>query len=398
MNNKCPNCGYEYGEFDIYCSRCGAKIVKEDTPKQENLEPTLFKSSEENKKENKPFRRFEFFNSDLKNNENDMMSNFIIFLLVACFVVVGCIYFSLNKYSEQKLILKYKNYMNNPQQIPELKEPNQYNDLLNNLYDVEVFLKLYLKYSNDSSEKKEQVFNSFINEMDKLPHITNESILKEDISGCGGVLSPSKVKSCSKELNKKFKKTGILVYSDYNTLYLYPDYKFIQKKYSDYLSYSLNEYLKIRAKYNTPTSVGLKLYIKPKKLADKIYAFENFANASKNQDLQEKAFNILYIDFRKFIFSPEIYATTTQEMKKEFKNAYNYYLRKNKNSALCSVIMSYLDKKRSYSEENFKNDYPYPVFEINFEENVESSILSDVFAQLRKNIFSNIADLRCFYV
>ena len=26
MENKCPNCGYIYGEYDIYCARCGAKL------------------------------------------------------------------------------------------------------------------------------------------------------------------------------------------------------------------------------------------------------------------------------------------------------------------------------------------------------------------------------------
>ena len=52
--------------------------------------------------------------------------------------------------------------MNNPQQIPELKEPNRYSDLINNLSDVEAFLRLYLKYSPDSIEKKEQVFAAYL--------------------------------------------------------------------------------------------------------------------------------------------------------------------------------------------------------------------------------------------
>ncbi len=397
MKNKCQNCGYEYGEFDVYCSRCGAKIQREVKDSGDDSAVTFFEKNENNPKKDDSPKRFEFFNSDFKNKDNDMMMNFVIFLFVACIVVVGCVYFSLNKYNSQKLTLKYRNYINNPQQIPELKEPNNYKDLLTNLADVESFLALYLKYSQDSIEKKEQVFASYLTEMDKLPHLTNESMLKEDETGCGGVLTPAKVKSCTSLLNKKFKNVGIAVYGDYNTLYLYPDNKIIEKKYSKYLSYPFQQYIKLRARYNSPVSVGLNLYMKPKKLANKISDFENLANTTENQYIQDSCYEIIYRDFRKFIFSPEIYATTTQEMKNEFKNAYNYYLKSKKNSALCSVVMSYLDKKRSYSEENFRNDYPYSIPELNFEENVEQSILSDVFAQLRKSIFSNIADLKLSY-
>ena len=398
MTNKCQNCGYEYGEFDVYCSRCGAKIVKEELNTDNTPDLSVFEHKNKEPEKKPSQRRFEFFNSDLKPKDNDMMANFAIFLLIACFVVVGCVYFSLNRYNEQKLVLKFKNYMNNPQQIPELKEPNRYSDLINNLSDVEAFLRLYLKYSPDSIEKKEQVFAAYLTEMDKLPHLSNESILKEDLTGCGGVLSSSKIKSCTGLLNKKFKNTGVIVYGNKNILYLYPDFNYIKEKYSKYVSYSFKQYLDVRAKYNAPVSVGLELYNKPKKIADKIAAFEEVANENQNLYVKDKMFEFLYFDFRKFIFSPEIYATTTQEMKNDFKNAYNYYIKTKKNSALCSVVMSYLDKKRSYSEENFKSDYPYIIPEVSFEENVENSILSDVFAQLRKNIFSNIADLKLSYV
>ena len=398
MKNKCPKCGYEYGEFDIYCSRCGQKIENNKVISEKDIPSFQFSDKKNNLKSDKTPRKFEFFNSNAKIKDNDLVLNFSIFLLFACVVVVCAVYFSLNHYNEQKLVLKYKNYMNNPQQIPELKEPNSYIDLYNNLNDVQAFLKLYLKYSNDSIEKKEQVFISYLTEINKLPHITNESILKDDATGCGGVLSQPRAAKCVSELNNKFKNIGVKVYRDYNTIYLYPDSKYSEKTYSRYLSYSFKQYLELLSDYNIPTSVGLKLYIKPKKLADKIFDFETFANTTQNQYIQDEIYNTIYSDFRKFIFSPEIYATTTQEMKKEFKNAYNYYLKHKKNSALCSVIMSYLDKQRSYSEENFKNDYPYKIPELNFEENVEKTILSDVFAQLRKSIFSNIADLKLSYV
>ena len=59
-------------------------------------------------------------------------------------------------------------------------------------------------------------------------------------------------------------------------------------------------------------------------------------------------------------------------MKREFKSAYNYFINNKKKSQLRPVIMSYMDKMRSYDETNFKNDYPYKIFDDTFDENVKN--------------------------
>ena len=67
-----------------------------------------------------------------------------------------------------------------------------------------------------------------------------------------------------------------------------------------------------------------------------------------------------------------------------------YFIKSKKDSTLRPLIMSYLDKKRSYSENNFKNDYPYKIFNQNaFGENVEKAKFNDIFVQLRKNFFAD---------
>ncbi|MBR3605949.1 MAG: hypothetical protein IKL52_07965, partial [Candidatus Gastranaerophilales bacterium] len=118
--------------------------------------------------------------------------------------------------------------------------------------------------------------------------------------------------------------------------------------------------------------------------------FEKLHLSAQDEFIKTEAQKVIYNDLRKLLFTPSIYATQTQEMKKEFKDAYNYFISSKKDSALRPLIMSYMDKKRSYSENNFKNDYPYKMYEQNdFSENVKNSVFDDVFVQLRKNFFAD---------
>jgi hypothetical protein len=138
--------------------------------------------------------------------------------------------------------------------------------------------------------------------------------------------------------------------------------------------------------------------IKPKKLADKIFDFEKLYTKVTDVYIRDEILKTIYKDFRTFIFCPSIYATTTQEMTKEFKSSYEYFISHKKKSQLRPTVMSYMDKKRSYSEENFKNDYPYKIFEENFDDNVETSSFSDIFAQLRKSAFKSNDKINFSYV
>lgn len=384
MTGKCPNCGYEYGEYDIYCARCGTKI------KQNNSQ-----NSEQNEELNKTIDSFvgnykpsktEYFDSNAKNN--NALLGYLIFLIVVISIFSLSLNFFLSKQTENKLKLQYKNMMNKPELIPELKEPKNYSELSDNLTKTEQFLSLYLKYSTDSKEKKQQIFINYLNEINKIPHITSENMIDENIKECNSIKSSAQAKLCSSKLNKKFKNTGAKAYNDLNIVYLYPDYKNIKKKYSKYINKNLKDYLALKAKYSAPSSVGLNLNITPKKLANKIYDWEKVFNTTQDDYIKDDSEYIIYNDFRKFIFTPSIYATTTQEMKKDFKEAYLYFIKTKKDSNLAPVVMSYLDKQKEYSEENFKNDYPYKIFEKTFEETVQDSSLQDIFSQLRNTLFS----------
>ena len=51
------------------------------------------------------------------------------------------------------------------------------------------------------------------------------------------------------------------------------------------------------------------------------------------------------------------------------------------------LVKSYLEKQKSYTEENFKNDYPYEIFDNKERISINDYTLQDVFAVLRKKAF-----------
>ncbi len=397
MKNKCPKCGFEYSEADIFCSRCGTKLSRISSDERSDKDVNFLKTKVDDLKYfYKDLRNKNNFSFNLRNRFLDSLAlNIVICMIIVSIVLCGVMYFILNKHNSYKSELNYKNLTLNPANIPELKEPSSYDEFIENLKDVENFLLIYLKYSDDPTDKKERIFISYLNEMSKLPHITNENMQNNT---CHIIKTASEAKYCATKLTRELKPVGVMAFSNYNTIYLFPDNKFIKNKYSKYLSSSLRDYISLIAKYNTPVGVGLDLYMKPKRLADKIYDFEKLFLFSDNSFVKEETEKILFEDFRRFIFTPSIYATTTHEMKKQFRDTYNYFIRTRKDSAFRPLIMSYLDKQRAYDEENFKNDYPYKIYKDSFDESVENNTFADIFAELRKNLFSKNSEYSFRYL
>ena len=379
MKNKCPVCGYEYNEGDMFCAKCGRKLsLKSDVIN----EIKKFDNSSKKATKNKPI-----FNSEFKSFSNNFVVCACIILLMMALAVSVLMFFILTKHDSEREVLQFKNLISNPSQIPLLREPKNYKDLKTNLFSVEEFLLLYLQQTDDSQEKKDQVFSAYLEELNKLPNILNERFVAQNIEECSNLSSAN---SCVAALNKEFLNTSVKAYSYGGKIYLYPDLAFIKSKYGEFLSNDFKKYVSLRAKYNYPVSFGLELNIEPKKLGNKIYDFEKLYSQIDNAYLKNDVERILYNDFRKYIFTPSIYSTVTQEMKKEFENAYLHFIRTKKESVFRPVVMSYLDKKRAYDEENFKNDYPLKKYDGNkFDENIKNSVFEDVFVQLRKNIFAD---------
>lgn len=435
MSNKCKHCGYEYGEFDIFCSRCGAKINNEkmyenveeidnddieqyynndeldeienenniySNQNQENEEDVpesiLFKKSSidkfenifnvENKVSNKTSKTRKITNKLLEYQDKTFVSFTISLACISVFLIFG-IYQIISIQNTQKAKNQFIAMMNNPATIPTLKEPLTLVEMLNNFQNNQIFLELYFKYSKDENEAKMKVFDSFLNQMEKLPHITSQSPALLEIKECSTVNSYESARRCSNSIKGKLRRIGVKTYFDANYVYLYPDYSFIEKTYGKYLNEDYKNYLKIRTKFKKPTVFDIALNISPMELAKKIATYEKFYEKTNVDFLKDKIEENIYNEFRQFIFNPTIYSTTTQEMKADFKRAYKYYIRKFPQYSLTPIIMSYLEKQKDFDENNFAKDYPYKTYEKDFNESAKEQTFNDIFATIRTNILDS---------
>ena len=395
MTNKCSNCGFEYGEFDVYCARCGHKIDKQKDFQStaQEVYDNFINNTEFNNETNA--KAFEFF-SKRKEYQANIFDAFSVMFIVS--IVLTVLVFMLsNKQTETRQYLQYKNYIAKPSLIPILENSDTIENFSKNISDNEYFLKLYLKYSKDDNEKKEQIFSYYINELSKFKNITNEYLLSEKHPECQKISDINTEKKCSSYFNKQLRNTGVKAYSYKNTIFLYPNKKLIAKKYSKLVSPSMKDFLKLEAKYNEPTSYDGILMQKPIKLTNKIGKYEVYYNNQTDLMIKKILERILYNDTKQLLFARNIYATTTQEMQPAFKKSFNNYIRLYKYSPLSSLFLSYLDKQKAYTDENFLKDYPYKIFEETFDDNVENTTFKDIFSQLRKNIASTTPNAEFAY-
>ena len=228
MTNKCSNCGYECNDFDLFCSQCGTKLIQEEVSSDildESMNKfSIFENIKKNISENKNFTSF---NSNAASFFENNMLHFVGVLTIIAFALVFVLYFILNSHGNQRVELQYKNLINNPQQIPELREPENLADFIENLDKNHRFMSLYLKHSQDFIEKKEQIFASFVNELEKFPHLTNENLIKDEKDKCFKITSYSQAKSCATAVNKRLSDIGVISYPYENSYYLFADYGFI---------------------------------------------------------------------------------------------------------------------------------------------------------------------------
>ena len=396
MANKCSNCGFEYGEFDIYCSRCGHKIDNNtdiNSTAQQVYESYINDSELQELKNQK---NFEFF-SKKKQYESNIFDAFAVMFTLS--IILSVLVFLIStKQSNTKAYLKYKNLISKPALIPILKTPETLEDFAQNISEVEEFMKLYLKFSKDDNEKKEQIFTNYLNEMLKVENITNENIVTAEHPYCENIKEGKILNKCATYFKKQFKDTGINVFAHANTIYLYPNKKYIKKNYSRYLTSNMRNFLKLESKYSYPVSENGLLFRKPKYALNKISRYEQFYTTETNQQIKNILEKELYNDTNCVLFARNIYATTTHEMQPVFKKSFTKYIRKNKRSALNPLFMSYMNKQKLYTPDNFLKDYPYKIYDDSFYDNVESSTFKDIYAQLRKNLSINSENVNFAYV
>ena len=410
MKKICPSCNYETEDDNIFCPKCGNKlelkdnddlikqeeaIKKEDEEKKSADESISANSPSKNQKET--LKNMNFF-LDAKKQEkapsfgslgtmyDGAVLNFVTSLIIVSIVLFAFSYLIIQRQAVNKMELRYKSMIAN-KHIPLLKNPKDFSSLDKNIRDVEQFLSLYLRFSKDPVQKKEQIFLSYLFEMDKLTNIASTNMVKDDLDKCSTIETHTQAQKCAVKFSQDFSNTAITAYPSGDTVYLAPNYKYIYSKYGSNFSSEMQQYLKLRAKYNTPILLDNELYIKPNELAYQIRALEKLLENTKNPEIADRIQYVLYKAVHAFLLSPSAYDTQDDTINPAMKSAYNKFIKTYGSSQLKPIIMSYLEKNKEYSEQNFRSDYPYKNFE-NSILNTKSTTLQDVFVRLRKNMFS----------
>ena len=391
----CPRCGKEIKNNQRFCINCGYDL-------SEDIEQIKEKDDFYQKKS---YYKIPQHNSFKKEIRLDIIGGFLFKLFLTIIVlliswmglkIAGHHLISDNLHNDKS---KYEAYVEDPSSIPELEQPESLQDLIKNLKDVQNFLVLYLKYSDDSADEKAKVFDNYRKQLLKIEAFSNDNLLKEDIKN-SLPQTKKEIKKCAAYYNKKLAPVGLKIVSDtaYAKYHLKEDYMFTYKKFAEYVSSDMKGYLYLRAKHHEEfLENGGYLATSPKEMNLRIADYEKFLNDNPNFSAINEVKDNLY-----FYTFGYIFANDRQEMKaikhNTFKKWDKKFIKHNKNSKLNPIFSKMVTSANGISTNQFDSMYPYE-----YEKQLESirplsGELDDIFINLRKSLIKDFANIGYKYV
>ena len=393
----CPRCGKEIRNNQRFCINCGCDLSDEINMGKDNKDDfykskSFYKNSAQQKNE-------------INNEKIKLIAGYIVkgILAVAtvCLLALGGKVFmdylptdSIN--NEQA---KFEAYMDDPSSIPELVQPESLQDLVKNLKEVQTFLALYLKYSDDSEEEKGKVFDNYRKQILKIETFSNENLLKEDIKN-SIPQTKKEFEKCAKYYNKILAPVGLKIVSDsaYAKYRLDEDYKFTYKKFAQYLSSDMKSYLYLRAKHNNEfLENGGFLSVSPKEMNKRIADYETFMLHNPDFALINEVRDYLYYYMFGYIF-----AADRREMKAITHNTFRKwdkrFVKQNKYSKLNPIFGKMITSANGISPNQFDNLYPYEYEKMLNSIRPQTGELEDIFSDIRKDVMKNLSDIGYKYV
>lgn len=386
----CPNCGKEVGNNSHFCEHCGYKF--ETSENSDMYKQSYYKESYKKEPLNKSHKKEFSFGETF-------MKGFGVMLLF-CLVVFGLLLFK-SCYTGDMLNLdkmKYQQYVENPSLIPELTQPETLSGLVNNLKDVQTFLAIYLKVSDDDMETKLETFDKYRKELLKLQNFDNSNLLQENVQ-YQIPREEKEFKKIQKQYSKTLSQVGLMIVADesYSKYRLKEDNRFTYKKFGKYLPQDVSEYLKLRAKNYKECMFNDGLIIKPYELAQRIGEYETFLNSHKDFRYEDEVKDLLF----SYSF---VYAFTSDRTnmvyinKKTFVKSDRKFMKKFPDSQLKTMFSHLANSANGISENQFDEMYPYEYQKTLDAIKPDKSELSDIFSDIRKNIMKSKSDADYKYV
>lgn len=380
----CPNCGKEISDSSKFCLYCGHKFEQDEN--EDIYSHSYYKESyvRTHKSPNKK-RDFSFLDSFIKG-----VSAMLLLLILVVALMMGKNYFSGDILNLDKM--KYQQYVENPSLIPELTQPETLNGFINNLKDVQNFLELYLKVSDDSMEDKLETFDKYRKELLKFETLDNTSLLDANVK-YQIPRTEKEFKVVQKQYNKILSKVGLTIQADesYSKYYLAEDARYTCKKFGKYMPSDIQQYLKLRAKHYKQSMYKDEICVSPWELAQRIGDYENFMNSNKEFRYIDEVKDLLF----KYTFLYSFTSDRTNMIyinKKTFKKSDAKFLKTYTLTQLKDLFTHLMNSANGISETQFDEMYPYEYQKGLDAITPEKAELSDVFTIVRKNIIKLRSD------
>lgn len=383
----CSNCGKEINPDTKFCPFCGHEVVAQQHTQEDDIYSHSYYKDGYSQTANKTKlnNKFSFIDVFLKG----ITTTVIILLCLIGFMFIKN-YFAYNMFDFNRS--EYEKYVENPSSIPELVQPETFEGLIKNLKEVQYFLELYLKFTDDDMDTKLETFDKYRKELLKLQNFNNTNILNGDVK-YKIAKNEKEFKTLQKVYSKQLSKVGLMIEAEdsYSKYHLIEDSRFTYKKYGKYLSDDVCEYLKIRALHYKPCMYKDKLIIPPEKLALRIGDYEKFMN--NNKDFR-------YIDeVQDYLFSYTFIYVFTSDRLDKIKKSKNIFTKSDAkfmstypDSKLREIFTHLLTSKSDITSTEFDRMYPYKYQRSLAAIKPDNTDLSDIFSTVRKNIIKQHSD------
>lgn len=372
----CPNCGKENAEDSRYCLYCGYQFVQQEN--NDIYSHSYYKKSyTRGRNDKKQTSAFSF--------AGVFFTGVVSMLFIALFVFGY--FFAKNYFSGDLLNLdkmKYQQYVENPSLIPELVQPDNMNGFITNLHEVQTFLELYLKVSDDDMDTKLETFDKYRKELLKMQHIDNSNILDVNVK-YQFPRTQREFNVVKKQYEKVLSKVGLTIVADdtYTKYHLVEDTRFTYKKYGKYMPDDIREYLKLRAKHYKQCMFKNELSVKPYELASRIADYEAFYNSHKEFRYSDEVKDLMFSYSLIYAFTSDRENVASQ---KALKKSDKKFVKNYPMSEFKELFSHLSTSANGISEKQFDDMYPY-----DYQKNLsaikpEQSELGDVFTIVRRNI------------
>ena len=379
----CPICGKEMEDNSKFCQYCGYEFpVKGDDIYSQSYYKKSYVKKQMHNLNNK---KYSFANSFLRG----MVVMFGIMLCFFGFLFVKNYYFG-DFFSFDKM--KYQQYVEDPSTIPELTQPETFRGFVSNLRDVQNFLELYLKVSEDDMDTKMETFDKYRKELLKMQNLDNTNILDENVK-YPIPRTKNEFNTIKKQYDKMLSKVGLTIEADesYSKYRLCEDARYTYKRFGKYLPSDVNDYLKLRAKHYKSCVYKDELIIKPYDLAQRIGDYEDFYNTHKEFRYSDEVKDLLFSYTLVYTFTSDRQNVVFIN-KKTFQRSDKKFLKTHPSSELKELFSHLMSSANGISESQFDSMYPYEYEKDLGAIKPEKSDLADIFTLVRKNIIQLKSD------